>query len=81
MTRTPTEADVEDVARELGRNVSPEAVEQFAAMQRLVAIARARGNDCGRALLAGLYLGEGMSENEIVARIWPRQQRFRVVKD
>ena len=80
MTDEPTEADVEDVARELGKTVAPGAVKQFAAMKRLVAIARARGNDCGLALLAGLYLGEGMAENEIVARIWPRQQRFRVVK-
>lgn len=81
MMDAPTEADVEDVARHLGREASSEALEQFAAMKRLVAIARARGNDCGLALLAGLYLGEGMPENEIIARCWPRQQRFRVVSD
>lgn len=76
----PTEAAVEDVARFLGKTVTPADLEKFAAMKRLVAIARRRGNDCGLALLAGRWLGEGMPEHEIIARCWPEHQRFRVVR-
>jgi len=80
MMDRPTEADVQDVAKFLGKTVTPAELEQFAAMKRLVAIARQHGNDCGLALLAGLWLGEGKPEHEIIARCWPRHQRFTVVE-
>lgn len=73
------EADIHDVAAVLNREVDPKTVAQFAVMRRLVAIARAHGNDAGLALLAGIWLAEGTPEHEIVARLWPRHQRFRTV--
>ena len=81
MADQPTEADIDAVAEYLGKDPpSPEFLAQFAAMKRLVAIARQHGNDCGLALLAGLWLGEGKPEHEIIARCWPRHQRLTVVK-
>ena len=80
MMDRPTEADVQDVAKFLGKTVATADIEQFAALKRLVAVARQHGNDCGLALLAGLWLGEGKPEHEIVARCWPRHQRLTVVK-
>jgi len=80
VSEQPTEADVEDVAAHLGKTVTSADLEQFAAMKRLVAIARQHGNDCGLALLAGRWLGEGKPEHEIIARCWPRHQRLTVVK-
>lgn len=80
------EADVHDVAACLGKTVQPETLDRFEALQRLVATAqrlvataRRRGNDCGTAALAGYWLGQGMSENEITARLWPKERRFSVV--
>lgn len=76
-----TEADIHEVAAYLGRPApSPAKTQQFAAMRRLVAIARQHGNDAGLALLAGVWLGEGMPEHEIVARCWPSHRRFGVVR-
>lgn len=75
----PTEACVDDVAAYLGREASPEAQQQFAAMRRLVAVARKHGNDCGLALLAGVWLAEGKPEHEIVARCWPKHRRLAAV--
>lgn len=81
MIDEPTEADVDAVAEYLGKEPpSPESIAQFAALKRLVEIARQHGNDCGLAALAGVWLGEGMAENEIIARCWPRHQRFTLVK-
>lgn len=77
----PTEAAIEDVARYLGKTMTAADIEQFATLKHLVAIARQHGNDCGLATLAGLWLGEGMPEHEIIARCWPRHQRLVVVED
>lgn len=74
-------ADIEAVAAYLERQ-APDAADlaQYHALQRLVAIAREERAETGDAVLAGLWLGDGMPEHEIVARIWPGRQRFHVVK-
>ena len=73
-------ADVHDVARELGVTVSPADVARAQVMHRLVDLARQHGNDCGLAVLAGVWLAEGMLEHQIIARLWPKARRLQVVE-
>ena len=68
-----TTADVHEVAAGLGVTVDPKDLDSFASMQRLVAIARQEESDQGTAMLAGLWLAQGLSENEIIRRLWPRR--------
>lgn len=76
-----TQVSIVQLADHLERSVSPTAAEQLEAAQRLVALARRYGNDAGTACLAGVWLGEGMSEHEIVARLWPQHRtRLAVVR-
>lgn len=72
-------ANIHDVARELGKVASDADIEQAATMRRLVDMSRRHGGDAGIAMLAGLWLGQGMLEHEIVARLWPKVRRFSVV--
>jgi len=61
--------------------VSPADLDRSRAVRRLVDLARRYGNDCGLAVLAGVWLAEGMPEHEIVARLWPQHRaRLAVIK-
>ncbi len=74
-------AEVCDVARKLGVTVSPADLVRTQAMRRLVDLARQYGNDCGLAVLAGVWLADGVPEHEIVARLWPQHRaRLKVVR-
>lgn len=73
-------ANVHDVAEALGKTVPFGSLDELAALSRLVDIARAHGGDAGLACLAGLWLGQGMPEHEIVARLWPKHPRLTVVQ-
>lgn len=74
------EAEIGAVAAALHKVPAPEDVYVYGQLLELVQLARQHGNDCGLAVLAGLWLGQGKPMHEIVARLWPHVQRFTLIE-